>query len=127
MAEKTNDELNTGGTPNQKMHYQTVSAKGQKIFETMVALLDDRNPLVRLGAAKALMNKILPDLKGIELTGEDGGPIRIRIISGGDYLSAIGKSLTASTAGTTYGSPKVQGSNLAQKSKKDDNSDKPAS
>lgn len=31
----------------------------------------------QVNAAKALLNKVLPDLKAIEHTGDDGGPLQI--------------------------------------------------
>ena len=35
---------------------------------------------VRLGAARALLDKALPDVKSVEITGEDHGPLLIKII-----------------------------------------------
>lgn len=34
----------------------------------------------QVNAAKALLNKVLPDLKAVELSGEDGGPIAVHIV-----------------------------------------------
>lgn len=34
----------------------------------------------QVNAAKTLLNKVLPDLKAIEHTGEDGGPLQVAIV-----------------------------------------------
>lgn len=34
----------------------------------------------QVNAAKALLNKVLPDLKAVEHTGEDGGPLTVQIV-----------------------------------------------
>ena len=34
----------------------------------------------QVNAAKALLNKVLPDLKAVEHTGEDGGPLQVQIV-----------------------------------------------
>lgn len=50
--------------------YSKVAAKQEKILRTLFDLLDHKNESVRLGAAKTLINKILPDLQAIQHKGE---------------------------------------------------------
>lgn len=37
----------------------------------------------QVNAARALLGKVLPDLKATEVTGENGGPVQIKVIIGG--------------------------------------------
>lgn len=37
----------------------------------------------QVNAARALLGKVLPDLKATEITGENGGPVQIKVIIGG--------------------------------------------
>jgi len=41
----------------------------------------------QVSAAIALMKKVLPDLAAVEVTGEDGGPISVKVSFGGDALN----------------------------------------
>lgn len=34
----------------------------------------------QVNAARALLNKVLPDLKAVEVTGQDGGPLTVQIV-----------------------------------------------
>lgn len=58
---------------------EMVRAHIPKAIQTLVALLDSPNDNARAGAAKVIMAKVLPDLKAVELTGEDGKAIKIDI------------------------------------------------
>ena len=44
---------------------------------------ESRNDNAALGAAKTIINKVLPDLKAQELTGTEGKQIQVRIIDYG--------------------------------------------
>lgn len=126
MDEKdTNQEAKKGGTQNQAALYQQLAAHAPEAIAKLVELMGSRNDNIALGAAKTLLAKVVPDLRTTQITGENGEPIKFNIISGADYISALGKSLTASTAGSSYGSAEVQGANLAPESQEDNNSDKP--
>lgn len=37
----------------------------------------------QVNAARALLGKVLPDLKATEITGENGGPVQIKVVIGG--------------------------------------------
>ncbi len=67
-------------------------------------------------------------LKNInELQGANGEPFKLNIITGADYVSALGKTTSTSAASFTGGPSEVQGVDLASESPQDDNSDKPVS
>ena len=43
-------------------------------------LIESRNEAISLGAIKIILAKLIPDKKAVELTGENNGPILIKII-----------------------------------------------
>jgi hypothetical protein len=52
--------------------------KTMVIVQRLMKHIESDEPLMdasQVSAAKALLNKCLPDLRAIEITGEDGGPI----------------------------------------------------
>lgn len=70
------------GRPMGKLHQEDVRAKiqaGQLIkvlHQQALGEIDDLS-LPRMKAIEILLRKSLPDLSAVELTGQDGGPIRI--------------------------------------------------
>lgn len=81
MAKKSNVKKKTGGVIARAALYQHVSQYSKDAIDVLVDLMKNAaQESVRMGAAKALLDKALPDLKATEHTGEEGGPIEIRII-----------------------------------------------
>src|SRR3990167_7602791 len=70
-----------GLTPSKIGNYQKIAAKSDRIIGRLFELLESRNDNTALGAANKLIDKILPDLRATELTGEDQGPIKIIIVT----------------------------------------------
>ena len=66
--------------PNRSTLYSQIARAIPKAISTLIALLDSNNEAIRMGAARDLINKALPDVKAMEITGENQGPIIIRII-----------------------------------------------
>jgi hypothetical protein len=124
MSDQTKSEPKSKGTtPSQVGNYQRIASKSDDIIGVLFAHLHSRNENISLGAAKTLINKILPDLKSTELTGKDGEPFTITVkldVSGG-YIPQVGGVITSSTASST-GSTQVQSDSVAPESKEDDNS-----
>ena len=75
------------GVPSRDELYRKVAGKVPEAINYVVGVMKGtrRANSVRLGAAKLLINKALPDLKVQEITGEGGGPIDVRVIK--DYIS----------------------------------------
>ena len=70
-------------------HNEETRAKIQasQLINRLQSHVDASQPLLdasQVNAAKALLNKVLPDLKAVELTGEDGAPLVINVTIGGD-------------------------------------------
>ena len=117
MIKQTKRKPSKGVIPNKGSIYNAVARERKKILNTLFELLDSRNPNVRLGAAKCLINKILPDLKSQEITGADGQPFTITVVTG-DSLARTG--FTPSPEGSSItGQPSVQSVSVAPESKKD--------
>ena len=101
-----------------------MASREDEILDVLFELLKSRNDSVAVSAAKTLLNKILPDKRAIEVTGKDGQPltINVKLDMAGGYIPQLGGIITASAA-SSAGSPQVQDTDLAQESKKDNNSD----
>lgn len=118
------------GTPNRGTLQSYVQNFTKESIDTLVKIMRDtsrENKSLRMGAAKALLDKSIPDVKAIEVGGVNGEPIRLNIISGGDYLSTIAQFDATSDSGTAYGSTAIQGTDLAPESEKDNDSNKSVS
>lgn len=67
---KTSEANQAGGIVPQGAIYSKIATRYVEILETLFALLKDEQASNRLGAAKVLINKIVPDLKALEVKGE---------------------------------------------------------
>jgi hypothetical protein len=63
-----------------------------EILEALLKDVHSNNPSVRVAAARALLDKILPSIKTAELTGKGGSKIKIEIV---DYGSDVKDQSTA--------------------------------
>ena len=81
MKKSKLSELKTPGVfPSRAALYHKIASKHDKILKRLLELLESKNESIALGAANTLMGKILPDLKATELTGENSGPVLVRIV-----------------------------------------------
>lgn len=116
-------EAKKGGatTPTHIGNYQRVAAKSEDIFKTLFDLLKSKNEAIKLGAAKVLANKILPDLKSVEVGGEldDNGKrraIQLLVNLGGGFIPPTLQLSTPSAGGFTASTSTVQSSGVAPES-----------
>lgn len=113
--------------PSRNGEYARIAKLSPKAVATLEKLLDSPNPSVRLGAANTVLNKVIPNLKAIEVTGEtnsDGTkqPIQLLINRGGGFIPAT-VSFDATSTTSTAGSASVQDPHMAQAGTQNDNSD----
>ena len=82
MVTQKNHEAKHQGAPN-KGSLQAYSQNFTKeaIDKVVDIMRNSRNESLVFGAAKLLIDKAIPDMKAVELTGEDHGPLLIKIIS----------------------------------------------
>lgn len=122
----TDSEAKKGGTLNHIALYQKIASRSEEIYSVLFELLKSRNENIRLGAVKTLINKIVPDLKSLEVggqLGEDGKrrAIEILVNAGRGFLPATVQLLTSSNPSATGGQPQIQNPNLAPQGTKDNN------
>lgn len=118
MDETEGVEPKKEGVTNRQGLYAKVAKHEDKIITTLLEMLDSTNESVKMGAAKTLLGKILPDQKAVEVAGADGGPIQINLL--GKYVSPGGWTLSPPT-GSTGGSDQIQNVGLAPQSPQDIN------
>jgi hypothetical protein len=110
------------GRPSLSVTQKTFIAQMEELFpkaiEYLRECLESHNANLKNWATEIVLKKTVPDKKAIEVTGEGGGAINVRII--GDYLSK--PVVNATPEGSVEGSDKVQGTDLAQESKENINS-----
>lgn len=84
-----------------------------------------RNEQLKFAAQKLIIDKTIADVKAVEVSGKDGGPIKLNLIMGAgfDYISGPLPSHAASTGSDAAGPAQIQGSRLAPEGPKDNNSD----
>jgi hypothetical protein len=125
MNEQTgNKEAKKPGTPSEMVFRQKVSSYADEIINKLVEQMRSNNPNVALGAAKTLLNKILPDLKSVEVGGAlqaDGTrrSIELFVNLGGGFVPPTITLPSASTSGVTSSTGEVQDVNLAPESTQD--------
>lgn len=73
------------GTPQSTVSRQGLYAMASKhaarAIEVLRELMEsDENGSVRMGAAKVLLAKALPDLKAMEISGKDGEPLKVLFV-----------------------------------------------
>ncbi len=85
----TNIEAKTGGNPKRELLYAQAAKHAQRAIDVLVEIMNNGdNDNAKMAAAKTILAKAIPDLKAMEITGKDGGPIQINIL--GDYISKGG-------------------------------------
>lgn len=80
MAETTTDKVHKGGAVSRQSLYTVAQKYTKEAIETLYELMKDRrNPAVRMGAAKVLLSKVLPDMKAVEVSGLNGEDLQLVI------------------------------------------------
>jgi hypothetical protein len=114
--ENTSVEKNKGGIKSRQQLYAMFSPHAELAIETLVKACSNGNPSVRVGAAKTILAKLVPDLKSTEILGQDGQQFTINIIR--DYFTKARGNVSSSDT-SVEGSEQIQGSSVAQTSEKD--------
>lgn len=77
------NEASGGGvkTPNRQGLYAYAARYSKEAIDVLVKMMrTSRNENLKLGAARALLDKCLPDLRAQELSASDNGQLSIRIV-----------------------------------------------
>lgn len=125
MAKKKTDSTKNdlipkrGGNPSREVLYAYASQFTQEAFDKAIDLIrKSPNENAVIAAIKLVLERSLPAIKALELSGKDGNAIVVQLIN--DYLSTRG--LDASSVPSVKRPDKVQSTHLAQEGKKDINS-----
>ena len=103
--------------------YAIVSRHAPRAIQVLVESMESKMPAVKMAAAKTLLAKCLPDIKALELGGDNGGPIQILVNAGNGFLPAT-LQLYAPPTGSAAEQPKeIQGASVASEGKENNNSD----
>ena len=114
--EKTKGEPKEGRIRSRSQLYAMFSPHAELAIETLVKACSNGNPSVRVGAAKTILAKLVPDLKSTEITGQDGQQFTINIIR--DYFTKARGNVSPSDSSIEE-SEQIQGSSMAQTSTQD--------
>ena len=112
------------GTPTRDVLYSEAAKHAPRAIDILVEIMEKGdNDNSRLGAARTILAKAIPDLKAMELTGANGGAIQLKYIVdlAGGYIPQLGVINVSSGAGNT-GPSQVQSTGVAQESEEDNNS-----
>ena len=95
MAKDTKTVIESSDLPEEKgvspisrqAAFSKASSHFQKALDTVIDVMNtSKNDNARLGAARTIIDKVLPDLKAQELTGEGGGAFEVIIRNYGDKI-----------------------------------------
>ena len=110
------------GTPNKGTLQSYIQNFTQEAIDVLVEIMrTSRNENLKMGAAKVIIDKSIADLKAMEVTGQDGEPIKITVIGGGFVPES--RFIDAASTASTFSATTVQSDSLAPESTENDNSD----
>lgn len=120
----THKPIRPEATPNKGTLQSYVQNFSIEAVDAIIEILrTTRNDALKMGAAKVIIDKSIPDLKAMEIGGVDGEPIKFFINTQSGFIPAGLSFNGASTASYITRLPEVQSVDMAQKSKKDNDSD----
>ena len=82
MEHKNNSEATEGGVPSKLGLYAYASKYTKEAIDMLYVLMStSRNEGIKMGSARALLDKCLPDLKAVDLTSQEPPePVMIRFV-----------------------------------------------
>jgi hypothetical protein len=116
---KVSEPKRRGGVPSRDELYRKVANKALVAIDVIVEIMETgggRMAATKLGAAKIILNKALPDLRAEEISGKDGQQLTVNLIR--DYIAQT-RGNVPSPDTSSPGSEPIQGPDMAPESKKD--------
>lgn len=107
--------------PSKQKIYSEIASHADEIFQVLYDCLKSKNEGIAMGAAKVLINKLVPDIKSVELSGQNGQPIQFFINAGGGFIPTNIRVNATSTPSDNGGSTPLQDTGVAQTSTQDNN------
>ena len=94
-SKKINAEPKKRGTPSRDILYTEAAKYALRAIEVVVELIESGdNSNVKLGAAKTILAKTIPDITANEISGVKGQQLQVKIIK--DYVSPRGWDIASS-------------------------------
>lgn len=123
-----NEEITTHeakeATPNQGTLQSYIQNFTKEAIDAIVEIMrTTKNESLRMGAAKTIIDKSIGDKKSVEVTGENGEPIKLTILTGNGFVPSSVFTTSPSTGSDLQLSAPLQSIDLASESTEDDNSD----
>ena len=81
MNKASNEPEKGGKIGNRQGIYAKFEPHAQKAIDTLVLAMEKGNWAVKIGASKAILAKLVPDLKAIEPNEQGDGPLIIKIVN----------------------------------------------
>jgi len=123
MKKEINAEAKTSPHPSRISLYAKAADNAMRMIEILKEIAETGdNDSARLGAAKTLLSKALPDITAQEIAGKDGQPIftyRIDLASG--FIPRL-DSITSTSGNGITESHQIQSPSVAPESKEDNHS-----
>jgi hypothetical protein len=100
-----------GGTPSKNKIYARIAAHADEIIDSLLELAKSKNENIKLGALKVLANKIIPDLKALEVKDDKGNTLNVIVIPA-ELMNKYGIAVQTppDTIGSGDGSDEIQSS-----------------
>lgn len=118
--------LKRGGVvPSRSAIYNKLSVHSDKAIKELIDLLSSRNESIKLGAIKLILDKSIPDLRAMELQGQEGGAFIIKVISYG-HTDPLQLYTDTPNAGSLERPASLSSPQLAPEGKEDNPSNQPA-
>lgn len=69
-----------GQIPSRSAVYAKLAVHSDKAIKRLIELLDSKNENIRLGAINKILDKVVPDVRSIEVGGIEGKPLGVVIL-----------------------------------------------
>lgn len=82
MKKNESSSTKTRGVPSKQAITLRYQAHAEESLDVLLEIMrnKDSQDSVRMAAASKILDKVIPDVKAVEVTGENHGPIEVRII-----------------------------------------------
>lgn len=82
MEDKQSSELRKGGVPSRRAMTLKYLGYSEEALEVLVETMRNKTAqdTARLAAARAILDKVIPDMKAVELSGEDSAGLVFKLV-----------------------------------------------